>query len=66
MSAENSRVFGDIFAGVYGPLCQDKDYEAECDLQQAGLSLANLSSFPDLDRAPDETTWNILAVGRAI
>jgi SAM-dependent methyltransferase len=40
--------------------------ELEFFFQQAGLSLESLSAFPDLDRKPDETTWNILAVGQAV
>jgi hypothetical protein len=40
--------------------------ELEFFFQQAGLSLQSLSAFPDLDRKPDETTWNILAVGLAV
>ncbi len=40
--------------------------ELEFFFQQAGLSLENLSGFPDLERQPDETTWNVLAVGRAV
>jgi SAM-dependent methyltransferase len=40
--------------------------ELEFFFQQAGLTLETLSAFPDLDRQPDETTWNVLAVGRAI
>jgi SAM-dependent methyltransferase len=34
-------------------------------LQQARLRLVHLSDFGALDRAPDETTWNVLAVAAA-
>jgi SAM-dependent methyltransferase len=40
--------------------------ELEFFFQQAGLKLESLTSFPDLERQPDETTWNVLAVGRAV
>ena len=40
--------------------------ELEFFFQQAGLSLERLTGFPDLSRQPDETTWNVLAVGRAV
>lgn len=36
--------------------------ELELFLACAGLSLVRLGSFPDFDREPDETTWNVLAV----
>jgi len=35
-------------------------------LQQSGFTLLRLSNFPELDREPDETTWNVLGVARAI
>ena len=34
-------------------------------LAEAGLDLLMLSAFPDVDRAPDETTWNVVGVARA-
>ena len=34
--------------------------------QAAGLEMARLGAFPDFDADPDETTWNVLAVARAI
>jgi hypothetical protein len=40
--------------------------ELEFFSQQAGFQLENLSAFPDLNRQPDETTWNVLAVARAV
>jgi SAM-dependent methyltransferase len=40
--------------------------ELEFFFQQAGLKLESLTSFPDLERPADETTWNVLAVGRAV
>lgn len=40
--------------------------ELEFFFQQAGFHLDSLTAFPDLDRQPDETTWNALAVGRAV
>jgi hypothetical protein len=39
--------------------------ELEFFFQQAGLKLESLTSFPDLERPADETTWNVLVVGRA-
>jgi SAM-dependent methyltransferase len=35
-------------------------------LDCSGLSLLRLGAFPDFDRQPDETTWNVLAVARAV
>jgi len=35
-------------------------------LEHAGLRLVHLSDFGDLDRAPDDTTWNVLAVAEAV
>ena len=35
-------------------------------LECSGLSLLGLGAFPDFDRQPDETTWNVLAVARAV
>jgi hypothetical protein len=42
-------------------------FAQELDLffSSAGFELLRLGSFPDFDRDPDETTWNILAVARA-
>jgi SAM-dependent methyltransferase len=34
-------------------------------LERAGFSLVRLSAFPEVDRIPDETTWNVIAVARA-
>jgi SAM-dependent methyltransferase len=38
--------------------------ELELLLDRAGFSLFRLSAFPDVERAPDETTWNVVAVAR--
>jgi SAM-dependent methyltransferase len=35
-------------------------------LDCSGLSLLRLGAFPDFDRQPDESTWNVLAVARAV
>jgi len=35
-------------------------------LDCAGLCLLRLGAFPDFDRQPDETTWNVMAVARAV
>jgi SAM-dependent methyltransferase len=35
-------------------------------LECSGLSLLRLGAFPDFDREPDEATWNVLAVARAV
>lgn len=35
-------------------------------LEQSGFNLVRVGRFPDFDRDPDETTWNILAVARAV
>ncbi len=37
--------------------------ELELLLDSAGLSLVRLGAFPDFEREPDETTWNVLGVG---
>ena len=34
-------------------------------LQIANFELVRLGAFPDLDREPDETTWNVMVVARA-
>lgn len=34
-------------------------------LSSSGFSLVRLSAFPDTDREPDETTWNVVVVARA-
>ena len=36
--------------------------ELELFLTTSGLSLLRLGAFPDFDREPDETSWNVLAV----
>ena len=33
-------------------------------MQVAGLELVELNAFPETDRPPDETTWNVFAVAR--
>ena len=35
-------------------------------LECAGFSSLRLGAFPEFDRDPDETTWNVCGVGRAI
>ena len=35
-------------------------------LDCAALKLVRLGVFPDVDRQPDETSWNVLAVARAV
>jgi SAM-dependent methyltransferase len=40
--------------------------ELELMLQQSGFALASLTAFPSIDRPPDETTWNVFGVARAI
>lgn len=40
--------------------------ELELLLSQSGFSLVSLTSFPELERPADETTWNVLGVARAI
>jgi SAM-dependent methyltransferase len=34
-------------------------------LSHSGFSLVRLSAFPEIERQPDETTWNVVAVARA-
>jgi SAM-dependent methyltransferase len=34
-------------------------------LADSGFSLLQLAAFPDIDNEPGETTWNVIAVGRA-
>jgi SAM-dependent methyltransferase len=34
-------------------------------LQQSGFELIRLGGFPQFDHDPDETTWNVMGVGRA-
>jgi len=40
--------------------------ELEFFLECAGLELLRLGGFPDWEQEPDETTWNILGVARAV
>jgi SAM-dependent methyltransferase len=44
-------------------------YFSRADLErltaEAGLDLVRLGAFPDADREPDGTTWNVVAVARA-
>ncbi|MFN8530443.1 MAG: hypothetical protein U0670_17715, partial [Anaerolineae bacterium] len=35
-------------------------------LEKNGLELVTLCSFPDGERPPDETTWNVLGIAKAI
>jgi SAM-dependent methyltransferase len=36
--------------------------ELDLFLERSGFSLVRLGAFPDFDKRPDETTWNVLAV----
>ena len=38
--------------------------ELDLFLDTAGLAPVALGVFPDFDRAPDETTWNVMQVAR--
>ncbi|MDD1656061.1 MAG: methyltransferase domain-containing protein [Methanomicrobiales archaeon] len=40
--------------------------ELEDFLSRAGFALLRLGAFPELDRDPDETTWNAICVARAV
>ena len=40
--------------------------EIELLLENAGLTLIRLGGFPDFEREADESTWNVLAVARAV
>jgi SAM-dependent methyltransferase len=40
--------------------------ELELVLGTAGFSLERLGAFPEFDRDPDESTWNVLAVARLV
>lgn len=40
--------------------------ELEALLEHAGFTLISLTAFPTLDVPADETTWNVLVVGKAI
>ena len=40
--------------------------ELELLLASCGFELLHLGAFPDLDRAPDERTWNVLSIARAL
>lgn len=40
--------------------------ELELFLQCTGFTLIRLRAFPEFDRDPDETTWNVLGVARAV
>jgi SAM-dependent methyltransferase len=35
-------------------------------LRSSGFSMLRLGAFPEFDREPDETTWNVLCVAKAI
>lgn len=38
--------------------------ELEAMLQQTGFELVRMGAFPELERAPDESTWNVCVVAR--
>ncbi|HEY6189400.1 MAG TPA: class I SAM-dependent methyltransferase [Pyrinomonadaceae bacterium] len=40
--------------------------ELELFLRCAGFTMLRLGAFPEFDRDPDETTWNVMCVARAI
>jgi len=40
--------------------------ELELFLDRAGFSLLKLGAFPDFDCQPDSSTWNVLALARAV
>lgn len=40
--------------------------ELELFLQSTGFTPIRLGTFPDFDREPDETTWNVLQIARAV
>jgi SAM-dependent methyltransferase len=40
--------------------------ELEFFLRCAGFTLLRLGAFPEFDREPDETTWNVMCVAKAI
>jgi SAM-dependent methyltransferase len=40
--------------------------ELELFLRCAGFNMLRLGAFPEFEREPDETTWNVLCVARAI
>lgn len=40
--------------------------ELELFLEVTGFHLLRLGAFPDFDRDPDETTWNVMVVGQAV
>ena len=40
--------------------------ELELFLDRAGFSLLKLGAFPDFDVDPDPSTWNVLALARAV
>ena len=40
--------------------------ELELFLDVSGFHLLRLGAFPDFDHDPDETTWNVMAVGQAV
>lgn len=35
-------------------------------LECSGFAPIQLGAFPEFDRSPDETTWNVLGVARAV
>jgi hypothetical protein len=35
-------------------------------LRTSGFELLRLGAFPEFERAPEETTWNVLTVARAV
>jgi hypothetical protein len=40
--------------------------ELDLFLRSSGFCLVRLGAFPSIERDPDETTWNVLGVARAV
>jgi hypothetical protein len=40
--------------------------ELELFLRCAGFAMLRLGAFPEFDREPDETTWNVFCAAKAI
>ncbi len=40
--------------------------ELELFLENTAFSLVDLKNFPEFDKEPDETTWNVLCIARAV
>lgn len=62
---ENSASNGGFQTDETHPMRYFFPSELERFLGAAGFSVVRLGAMPDFDRCPDETTWNVLAVGVA-